>query len=300
MIRRPPRSTLSSSSAASDVYKRQEKKEQECALEEVKEAKSELDSQVRELKETLTGTEERLKALQSELDQQTKLVTEAHSEASRHKEKAIKSAEEGLLLSETKVQAEAEAKRVCMQLQATEQSLQKTLTDLDTLRAAQKNADATTKERSRELESCKHQLKTADLDLSKRSKELESLQTKYKQTELSLQASNMDLAKLEREVGRLTASLEEEGRNKLVHPALRTPLGTYPLNETIKKRDQSPEKTQMRLQSSVSYTHLRAHETPEHLVCRLLLEKKKMTNHKTEVKIYRFTNTETKNNNKKH
>src|SRR5678816_4713462 len=27
---------------------------------------------------------------------------------------------------------------------------------------------------------------------------------------------------------------------------------------------------------SVSYTHLRAHETPEHLVCRLLLEKKKL------------------------
>eukprot|EP00658_Telonema_sp_P-2_P074811 TRINITY_DN64106_c0_g1_i2.p1 TRINITY_DN64106_c0_g1~~TRINITY_DN64106_c0_g1_i2.p1 ORF type:complete len:216 (+),score=58.53 TRINITY_DN64106_c0_g1_i2:163-810(+) len=29
---------------------------------------------------------------------------------------------------------------------------------------------------------------------------------------------------------------------------------------------------------SVSYTHLRAHETPEHLVCRLLLEKKKKKN----------------------
>eukprot|EP00658_Telonema_sp_P-2_P063967 TRINITY_DN52838_c0_g1_i1.p1 TRINITY_DN52838_c0_g1~~TRINITY_DN52838_c0_g1_i1.p1 ORF type:complete len:145 (-),score=25.31 TRINITY_DN52838_c0_g1_i1:8-442(-) len=27
---------------------------------------------------------------------------------------------------------------------------------------------------------------------------------------------------------------------------------------------------------TVSYTHLRAHETPEHLVCRLLLEKKKL------------------------
>src|SRR5678816_4948027 len=27
----------------------------------------------------------------------------------------------------------------------------------------------------------------------------------------------------------------------------------------------------------VSYTHLRAHETPEHLVCRLLLEKKNNT-----------------------
>ena len=25
---------------------------------------------------------------------------------------------------------------------------------------------------------------------------------------------------------------------------------------------------------AVSYTHLRAHETPEHLVCRLMLEKK--------------------------
>src|SRR5678815_5918224 len=30
----------------------------------------------------------------------------------------------------------------------------------------------------------------------------------------------------------------------------------------------------------VSYTHLRAHETPEHLVCRLLLEKKKKTKKK--------------------
>eukprot|EP00658_Telonema_sp_P-2_P031989 TRINITY_DN2380_c0_g1_i3.p1 TRINITY_DN2380_c0_g1~~TRINITY_DN2380_c0_g1_i3.p1 ORF type:complete len:166 (-),score=63.50 TRINITY_DN2380_c0_g1_i3:95-592(-) len=31
---------------------------------------------------------------------------------------------------------------------------------------------------------------------------------------------------------------------------------------------------------AVSYTHLRAHETPEHLVCRLLLEKKKKKNQK--------------------
>ena len=32
-------------------------------------------------------------------------------------------------------------------------------------------------------------------------------------------------------------------------------------------------------QEPVSYTHLRAHETPEHLVCRLLLEKKKTRFH---------------------
>src|SRR5674536_102315 len=32
--------------------------------------------------------------------------------------------------------------------------------------------------------------------------------------------------------------------------------------------------------SPMSYTHLRAHETPEHLVCRLLLEKKKKNDNK--------------------
>ena len=33
------------------------------------------------------------------------------------------------------------------------------------------------------------------------------------------------------------------------------------------------------IHAPVSYTHLRAHETPEHLVCRLLLEKKKLSLH---------------------
>ena len=37
----------------------------------------------------------------------------------------------------------------------------------------------------------------------------------------------------------------------------------------------------------VSYTHLRAHETPEHLVCRLLLEKKKKNTSHTPVYIIR-------------
>src|SRR5678816_4723027 len=35
------------------------------------------------------------------------------------------------------------------------------------------------------------------------------------------------------------------------------------------------DRTRQILLNAVSYTHLRAHETPEHLVCRLLLEKKK-------------------------
>eukprot|EP00658_Telonema_sp_P-2_P012322 TRINITY_DN14695_c0_g1_i9.p2 TRINITY_DN14695_c0_g1~~TRINITY_DN14695_c0_g1_i9.p2 ORF type:complete len:105 (-),score=33.99 TRINITY_DN14695_c0_g1_i9:69-383(-) len=42
----------------------------------------------------------------------------------------------------------------------------------------------------------------------------------------------------------------------------------------------------------VSYTHLRAHETPEHLVCRLLLEKKK----KKTTKISTITNNTKQNN----
>ena len=47
--------------------------------------------------------------------------------------------------------------------------------------------------------------------------------------------------------------------------------------------DASPDSTftdgwicaKVKRHAPVSYTHLRAHETPEHLVCRLLLEKKK-------------------------
>src|SRR5678815_8438 len=37
----------------------------------------------------------------------------------------------------------------------------------------------------------------------------------------------------------------------------------------------SAKEVEERATRPVSYTHLRAHETPEHLVCRLLLEKKK-------------------------
>eukprot|EP00658_Telonema_sp_P-2_P060764 TRINITY_DN49593_c0_g1_i2.p1 TRINITY_DN49593_c0_g1~~TRINITY_DN49593_c0_g1_i2.p1 ORF type:complete len:137 (-),score=1.91 TRINITY_DN49593_c0_g1_i2:68-478(-) len=40
---------------------------------------------------------------------------------------------------------------------------------------------------------------------------------------------------------------------------------------------------------AVSYTHLRAHETPEHLVCRLLLEKKKKEKNPMHQSIYTIT-----------
>ena len=55
--------------------------------------------------------------------------------------------------------------------------------------------------------------------------------------------------------------------------------------------------------STVSYTHLRAHETSLHLVCRLLLEKKNMQDLKMEVetikKSQRETNLEMENLGKK-
>ena len=49
----------------------------------------------------------------------------------------------------------------------------------------------------------------------------------------------------------------------------------------VNERLKNPQRVERALAQNrlgpVSYTHLRAHETPEHLVCRLLLEKKKTT-----------------------
>src|SRR5678815_4693102 len=49
------------------------------------------------------------------------------------------------------------------------------------------------------------------------------------------------------------------------------------VNECLKERNVSLAEARIKVHDrrAVSYTHLRAHETPEHLVCRLLLEKKK-------------------------
>ena len=47
--------------------------------------------------------------------------------------------------------------------------------------------------------------------------------------------------------------------------------------EEEKKKKRRKNQKEIRTERSVSYTHLRAHETPEHLVCRLLLEKKQPT-----------------------
>ena len=47
-----------------------------------------------------------------------------------------------------------------------------------------------------------------------------------------------------------------------------------PINLEPKTSVLIPTGLSVAFSEAVSYTHLRAHETPEHLVCRLLLEKK--------------------------
>eukprot|EP00658_Telonema_sp_P-2_P026078 TRINITY_DN20518_c0_g1_i2.p1 TRINITY_DN20518_c0_g1~~TRINITY_DN20518_c0_g1_i2.p1 ORF type:complete len:191 (+),score=40.81 TRINITY_DN20518_c0_g1_i2:183-755(+) len=55
-------------------------------------------------------------------------------------------------------------------------------------------------------------------------------------------------------------------------------IGRFGLSQSIKGYsgdDNTKVAVRWAAPEAVSYTHLRAHETPEHLVCRLLLEKKK-------------------------
>ena len=54
------------------------------------------------------------------------------------------------------------------------------------------------------------------------------------------------------------------------------PKGKKPTEETVKVAKSSAS-TLENYSKAVSYTHLRAHETSQDLVCRLLLEKKKIS-----------------------
>src|SRR5678816_3786625 len=78
---------------------------------------------------------------------------------------------------------------------------------------------------------------------------------------------------IEDQVQRLALTLRQPGQC-LPEP----PLELRPLELKLRLRAgffaRAPERYQgtQHLPATVSYTHLRAHETPEHLVCRLLLE----------------------------
>ena len=81
---------------------------------------------------------------------------------------------------------------------------------------------------------------------------------------------------------------EEEGEETVIFRQVRLPRPArldYPRPSTYLEKGWTEFTTMAVAQLNgdlvgyiaVSYTHLRAHETPEHLVCRLLLEKKKKT-----------------------
>eukprot|EP00658_Telonema_sp_P-2_P042488 TRINITY_DN30509_c0_g1_i1.p1 TRINITY_DN30509_c0_g1~~TRINITY_DN30509_c0_g1_i1.p1 ORF type:complete len:541 (-),score=110.76 TRINITY_DN30509_c0_g1_i1:8-1630(-) len=71
-------------------------------------------------------------------------------------------------------------------------------------------------------------------------------------------------------------SQEAVGLIREAHEGMKQTLGDkHP--ETVTCVNQFATLVHQHCTQAVSYTHLRAHETPEHLVCRLLLEKKKNT-----------------------
>ena len=74
------------------------------------------------------------------------------------------------------------------------------------------------------------------------------------------------------------ATQEERDAERKLKRAARSRTRKNRRERDAKKRGEAgPKKTVSTVEhgpGAVSYTHLRAHETPEHLVCRLLLEKK--------------------------
>src|SRR5674536_224330 len=81
-------------------------------------------------------------------------------------------------------------------------------------------------------------------------------------------AAWLTLAAMAHNIGRALATLAGHGLDRATLATLRRTLLAVP-----GRLVHSARRWQLRL--PVSYTHLRAHETPEQLVCRLLLEKKK-------------------------
>eukprot|EP00658_Telonema_sp_P-2_P081576 TRINITY_DN8400_c0_g1_i1.p1 TRINITY_DN8400_c0_g1~~TRINITY_DN8400_c0_g1_i1.p1 ORF type:complete len:166 (+),score=22.49 TRINITY_DN8400_c0_g1_i1:391-888(+) len=122
-------------------------------------------------------------------------------------------------------------------------------------------------------------------------------------TPLSLATNHNNIEKLfslfaTRDIGSATHVKLGEGNQLEIHHVLKStappptaqkaqrsasPMGFFGAPPSPMRR----EKTMVGI-VAVSYTHLRAHETPEHLVCRLLLEKKKKYSHQTRSPVYRI------------
>eukprot|EP00658_Telonema_sp_P-2_P004716 TRINITY_DN11750_c0_g1_i5.p1 TRINITY_DN11750_c0_g1~~TRINITY_DN11750_c0_g1_i5.p1 ORF type:complete len:109 (+),score=33.48 TRINITY_DN11750_c0_g1_i5:259-585(+) len=69
---------------------------------------------------------------------------------------------------------------------------------------------------------------------------------------------------------------QQESLNRSQQVAAEAETRAADVLENLRAQRESLQRSRAK-NKPVSYTHLRAHETPEHLVCRLLLEKKKKT-----------------------
>ena len=90
----------------------------------------------------------------------------------------------------------------------------------------------------------------------------------------------------------MTASLRFEGEMNVDLNEFQTNLVPFPrlhfmttsMAPVLTPEKAETEKNDVQSISAVSYTHLRAHETSLHLVCRLLLEKKNKKQTKKKIK----------------
>src|SRR5674536_398857 len=71
------------------------------------------------------------------------------------------------------------------------------------------------------------------------------------------------------------SQISSENRHSNLISTSQSKINPFKISVHAKKKHYFPIHFVLGAINPVSYTHLRAHETPEHLVCRLLLEKKK-------------------------
>eukprot|EP00658_Telonema_sp_P-2_P082037 TRINITY_DN8570_c0_g2_i3.p1 TRINITY_DN8570_c0_g2~~TRINITY_DN8570_c0_g2_i3.p1 ORF type:complete len:308 (+),score=81.08 TRINITY_DN8570_c0_g2_i3:55-978(+) len=268
MIRRPPRSTLSSSSAASDVYKRQALLQAQQLAQQHAEARAQIESAAQSM-------EDRIKI--QERDHMEQVATQQRNavmaRATESESLSRRLREQDQLLAHER----AARDRAVMQAQAmSEQHRFYTLPPP----ATQTRLDA--------LSSSTHRLgpgyvvsETPPLVYSMPPPYHDTRTPPYHDTRAPPQPPvvppvSFDLLDSNGDgvIDRTewSAFMQHGGGHN--HPGRPEPSQAGTLLERVRQARIAAERSVME-SGPVSYTHLRAHETPEHLVCRLLLEKKK-------------------------
>eukprot|EP00658_Telonema_sp_P-2_P051323 TRINITY_DN39384_c0_g1_i1.p1 TRINITY_DN39384_c0_g1~~TRINITY_DN39384_c0_g1_i1.p1 ORF type:complete len:276 (+),score=74.88 TRINITY_DN39384_c0_g1_i1:61-888(+) len=263
MIRRPPRSTLSSSSAASDVYKRQVRKVSLTKSPEVKQSRVEVHRMQMEWTSKIRNTVIALKT--NFADKYRSLVKVA----------------EDLLSEGGRTQA-------CLSPSSANRT-----PELGPLRRAKRGAVSTPRKGSHSR-SGSIDVASLSLDMLSTGESSPGKRNPEKKTErlYHVEFIGPQVSLQEGEAGSLMSMLMVA--NKVLIEGLafseahtRTQLSMFGFKFCIPNQNETWLQDPLASDgghclmvptsvNTVSYTHLRAHETPEHLVCRLLLEKKKI------------------------